>query len=62
MPVPEDYSLALSKMHAIGNATELGKTDRAPGFPLVRFQRETAPGEILSASAEATDGCNHITA
>ena len=35
--------------------TERGNTGRAPDFTLVRFRRETAPGEILSVSAQAAD-------
>ncbi len=35
--------------------TERGNTGRAPDFTLVRFQRDTAPGEILSVSAQAAD-------
>lgn len=62
VPVRKDHSLALSKMHAIGNTTEFGRTDRASDFPLVRFRPETAPGEILSASAKATDARTYITA
>lgn len=36
--------------------TERGNTGRAPDFTLVRFRRETAPGEILAVSAAAADG------
>ncbi len=36
--------------------TERGNTGRAPDFTLVRFRRETAPGEILPSSAQAADG------
>ncbi|MDP3319370.1 MAG: tRNA (N(6)-L-threonylcarbamoyladenosine(37)-C(2))-methylthiotransferase MtaB, partial [Bosea sp. (in: a-proteobacteria)] len=36
--------------------TERGNTGRAPDFTLVRFRRDTAPGEILSVSAETSDG------
>lgn len=35
--------------------TERGNTGRAPDFTLVRFRRDTAPGEILSVSAQAAD-------
>ncbi|AOG05169.1 tRNA (N(6)-L-threonylcarbamoyladenosine(37)-C(2))-methylthiotransferase MtaB [Bosea sp. RAC05] len=35
--------------------TERGNTGRAPDFTLVRFRRETAPGEIVSVSAQAAD-------
>ncbi|OYW98099.1 MAG: hypothetical protein B7Z14_15855 [Bosea sp. 32-68-6] len=35
--------------------TERGNTGRAPDFTLVRFRRETAPGELLSVSAQAAD-------
>jgi threonylcarbamoyladenosine tRNA methylthiotransferase MtaB len=36
--------------------TERGNSGRAEDFTLVRFRRETAPGEIVSVSAQAADG------